>query len=164
MQEADIFIGLSGPNILSAEMLKTMADKPIVFALSNPTPEIMPELALSVRSDIIMATGRSDYPNQINNALCFPYIFKGALQVHATCINAEMQLAAVHAIKDLAREPVPQDVLDAAHLSKLTFGPYYLLPKLVDARLKEKVASAVARVAIETGVARLELSAPSLLV
>ncbi len=106
-QGADVFIGVSGPDLVTADMLVSMADKPIVFALSNPIPEIMPELALKTRKDLIMATGRSDYPNQVNNALCFPYIFRGALDVRASCINEAMKLAAVHALKDLVRKPVP---------------------------------------------------------
>lgn len=155
---ADVFIGVSGPNIMTADMLQSMAAKPIVFALSNPVPEIMPELARKVRNDVLMATGRSDFPNQVNNALCFPYIFRGALDVRASCINEAMVMAAVHAIKDLARETVPQAVLDAAHEDTLVFGPNYILPKLVDPRLREKVPSAVAHAAIKSGVARLELS------
>jgi malate dehydrogenase (oxaloacetate-decarboxylating)(NADP+) len=150
---ADVFIGVSGPDLMTPDMLQSMASKPIVFALSNPTPEIMPELAYQVRSDVIMATGRSDYPNQVNNALCFPYIFRGALNVHATCINEAMQLAAVHALKDLAREPVPENVLAAySHKGPMVFGPDYLLPKLLDPRLKEKVSAAVALAAINSGV------------
>jgi malate dehydrogenase (oxaloacetate-decarboxylating)(NADP+) len=117
----------------------------------------MPSLAKQVRDDLIMATGRSDFPNQVNNALCFPYIFKGALDVRATCINEAMKLAAVHAIKDLVKESVPAAVLAASHQSELTFGPEYLLPKLIDPRLKEKVSSAVSVAAIKSGVARLEL-------
>jgi malate dehydrogenase (oxaloacetate-decarboxylating)(NADP+) len=156
--DADVFIGVSGPNVLSSDMLRTMAKKPIIFALSNPVPEIMPALAKQVRDDIIMATGRSDFPNQVNNALCFPYIFRGALDVRATCINEAMKLAAVHAIKELVKEPVPAEVLIASHQKKLTFGPEYLLPKLIDPRLKEKVSSAVAMAAIASGVARLELA------
>jgi malate dehydrogenase (oxaloacetate-decarboxylating)(NADP+) len=154
---ADVFIGVSGPDVLTADMLASMAKKPVIFALSNPVPEIMPLLAKQVRDDLIMATGRSDFPNQVNNALCFPYIFKGALDVRATCINEAMKLAAVHAIKDLVKESVPAEVLAASHQSELTFGPDYLLPKLIDPRLKEKVSSAVSRAAIKSGVARLEL-------
>jgi malate dehydrogenase (oxaloacetate-decarboxylating)(NADP+) len=157
VKDADVFIGVSGPDILTADMLASMAQKPVVFALSNPVPEIMPLLAKQVRNDLILATGRSDFPNQVNNALCFPYIFKGALDVRATCINEAMKLAAVHAIKDLVKEPVPAEVLAASHQSELTFGPEYLLPKLIDTRLKEKVSSAVSRAAIKSGVARLEL-------
>lgn len=156
LTRADVFIGVSGPGIMTPDMLQVMAEKPIVFALSNPTPEIMPDEAHKVRDDFIMATGRSDFPNQVNNALCFPYIFRGALDVRATCINEAMQLAAVHAIKDLAREGVPQDVMDVYHMeSVLEFGPNYILPKLIDPRLKEKVAHAVAQAAVASGVAQL---------
>lgn len=154
MQNADVFVGLSGPDVVTPDMIKSMAEKPIVFALSNPVPEVTPELVKSVRDDVIMATGRSDYPNQVNNALCFPYIFRGALDVHATRIDEAMQLAAVHAIKDLTHEPVPQEVLSAFNLKNLTFGPDYILPKLVDKRLKEKVASAVSKAAIASGAAQ----------
>jgi malate dehydrogenase (oxaloacetate-decarboxylating)(NADP+) len=154
LTDADVFIGLSGPDVMSGEMLAKMAAKPIIFALSNPTPEIMPELAFSIRDDIIMATGRSDYPNQVNNALCFPYIFRGALDVYSSCINKEMQLAAVYAIGALAKEPVPQGVIDAYQETELAFGANYILPKLLDPRLREKVSSAVAQAAIKTGVAR----------
>lgn len=154
--DADVFIGLSGPDVVTAAMLKSMGERPIIFALSNPTPEIMPDLAFEVRKDIIMATGRSDFPNQVNNALCFPYIFRGALDVHAASINEAMQLAAVHAIKDLAREPVPEEVLAVYHQENdLKFGPTYILPKLMDPRLM-KVATAVAQAAIHSGVAQLE--------
>ncbi len=153
MQDADVFVGLSGPNVVNVEMIKSMAKNPVVFALSNPIPEITPELVKSVRHDVIMATGRSDYPNQVNNALCFPYIFRGALDVRASRINEAMQLAAVHAIKDLAREPVPEEVLRAFNLQHLTFGPDYILPKLLDKRLKIKVSSAVSEAAVASGVA-----------
>lgn len=148
MQEADVLIGVSGPHLVTPEMIKTMARNPIVFALSNPIPEIMPEIALQVRSDIILATGRSDYPNQVNNVLCFPYLFRGALDARATCINEEMQMAAVYAIKDLAKEPIPAEVMTAYGIShQLTFGPDYLIPKPTDPRLKERVSSAVAKAA-----------------
>lgn len=156
--DADVFIGVSGPDIMTPDMLKTMKPKPIVFALSNPTPEILPELAYSVRQDIIMATGRSDYPNQVNNALCFPYIFRGALDVFATQINNAMQLAAVHAIKGLAREPVLKEVLEAYQLDQLSFGSSYILPKLIDPRLKVTVSEAVAKAAIVSGVAGIQSS------
>jgi malate dehydrogenase (oxaloacetate-decarboxylating)(NADP+) len=157
LRGADVFIGVSGPGIMTADMLRVMAAKPIVFALSNPVPEIMPNVAKNVRQDLIMATGRSDFPNQVNNAVCFPYIFKGALSVRATCINEDMKLAAVHALKNLAREPVPQEVIDASHMQKIEFGPEYFLPKLFDPRLNACVSSAVAQAAIDSGVAQLEL-------
>jgi len=152
---ADIFIGVSGPNLLSAELLKTMADKPIVFACSNPDPEIKPELAHAVRDDLIMATGRSDYPNQVNNVLCFPFIFRGALDVRARTINDEMKIAAVYAISEIAKEPVPSEVLIASGEKELTFGKGYIIPKPMDPRLCERVASAVAKAAIASGVAML---------
>jgi len=152
---ADIFIGVSGPNLLSPELLKTMADKPIVFACSNPDPEIKPELAHAVRDDLIMATGRSDYPNQVNNVLCFPFIFRGALDVRARTINDEMKIAAVYAISEIAKEPVPQEVLTASGEESLSFGRGYIIPKPMDPRLCDRVASAVAKAAIESGVAML---------
>jgi len=155
---ADVFIGVSGPGVMTSDMLLSMAEKPIVFALSNPIPEIMPEIAKSVRSDLILATGRSDFPNQVNNALCFPYIFKGALDVRASCINEAMQLAAVHALKDLTRESVPEVVLEASHQKTLQFGTEYILPKLVDPRLCEKVSAAVSSAAIASGVVPLAFS------
>jgi malate dehydrogenase (oxaloacetate-decarboxylating)(NADP+) len=132
-----------------------MADKPIIFALSNPVPEIMPELARQVRQDLIIATGRSDYPNQVNNALCFPYMFRGALDVRASCINEAMKLAAVHALKALARETVPKAMLTAYQCAQLEFGPDYILPMLLDKRLKSHVAEAVAKAAIASGVAQI---------
>jgi len=152
---ADVFIGVSGPDVLTPEMLRTMAARPIVFALSNPDPEIRPEAALATRADLIMATGRSDYPNQVNNVLGFPFIFRGALDVRARRIDRAMHIAAVHALRDLAREPVPREVLDAYQLEHLAFGPDYILPKPLDPRLIETVAPAVARAAVESGVARL---------
>lgn len=155
IKDADVFVGLSGPNLLSAEMLSSMAPKPIVFACSNPDPEIEPELALSVRDDLIMATGRSDYPNQVNNVLGFPFIFRGALDVRSTAINEEMKIAAVHAIRELAKEEVPQVVLDACGVEELTFGPNYIIPKPVDRRLLGQVSAAVAQAAIDSGVAQL---------
>lgn len=154
MLEADVFIGVSGADLLSSDSLKLMAKKPIVFALSNPDPEIKPELAHSIRSDLVMATGRSDYPNQINNVLCFPYIFRGALDVRARCINQEMLIAAVHAIRQIAKEPIPDAVYKAyAGRSQLSFGPDYFIPTPVDPRLIERVPAAVAKAAINTGVA-----------
>lgn len=152
MQGADVFIGVSGANLVSEEMILAMAPKPIVFALSNPDPEISPELAHSLRSDLIMATGRSDYPNQVNNVLGFPYIFRGALDVRAHTINIPMQIAAVHAISELAYEPVPEEVLAAyPNQSHLAFGPDYILPKPIDSRLKERVSSAVSKAALASG-------------
>ncbi len=154
--DADVFIGVSGPDLLTARMLQSMAKKPVVFALSNPDPEIDPKLAHSVRDDLILATGRSDYPNQVNNVLCFPYIFRGALDVRARCINQEMMMAAVHAICSLAKEPVPEVVLKCYGATQpMTYGPDYILPKPTDPRLLPVVSAAVAKVAIETGVARL---------
>ncbi len=156
MQDADVFIGVSGANLVTAEMIAAMAAKPIVFALSNPDPEVSPELAHSVRQDLIMATGRSDYPNQVNNVLGFPYIFRGALDVRAHTINIEMQIAAVHAISELAYEEVPAEVLAAyPQQTHLTFGPDYILPKPMDARLKTRVSAAVAKAAIESGATRI---------
>jgi malate dehydrogenase (oxaloacetate-decarboxylating)(NADP+) len=152
---ADVFIGLSGANLLSPEMLRSMADKPVVFACSNPSPEIDPELARATREDLIMATGRSDYPNQVNNVLGFPFIFRGALDVRATRINEEMKIAAVHALVALAKEEVPGEVLTACELDSLAYGPDYIIPKPVDSRLLDWVAPAVARAAIDSGVATL---------
>ena len=151
---ADVFLGLSVANVLTQEMVRTMNDNPIVFALANPNPEISYADAMASRNDIIFATGRSDYPNQINNVLGFPYIFRGALDTHATAINEEMKLAAVKAIADLAKEPVP-DVVNAAYkLKRTTFGRDYILPKALDPRLLTRVSCAVAKAAIESGVSR----------
>ena len=155
MDGADVFIGVSGPDLVSPEMLASMAPRPIVFALSNPVPEIRPAVALTVRDDLVMATGRSDYPNQINNVLGFPFIFRGALDVRASRINEAMQIAAVEALRTLAREPVPAEVLEAYGLEELSFGPDYIIPKPFDPRLRERVPAAVARAAIDSGVARL---------
>jgi len=135
-------------------MLATMAPHPVVFALSNPDPEILPELAHMTRDDLIMGTGRSDYPNQVNNVLGFPYIFKGALDVRASCINLEMKIAAVHALAELTREPVPQEVLDAYDVDTMIFGPEYIIPKPFDPRLIDAIPHAVSKAAIATGVAR----------
>ena len=154
MDGADVFIGVSGPDLLSSEMLASMAPRPVVFALSNPDPEILPELAYMTRDDLIMGTGRSDYPNQVNNVLGFPFIFRGALDVRASCINQEMQIAAVHALAELARKPVPQEVLDAYGLDTMVFGPNYIIPKPIDPRLIDTVPHAVSKAAIATGVAR----------
>jgi malate dehydrogenase (oxaloacetate-decarboxylating)(NADP+) len=152
---ADVFIGLSGADLLSAAMLKTMAPRPVVFACSNPDPEIKPELALATRDDLIIATGRSDYPNQVNNVLGFPFIFRGALDVRASVINEEMKIAAVLALSKLAREPVPAAVLAACEVDALEFGPNYIIPKPLDGRLLTQIAPAVARAAVDSGVARL---------
>jgi len=152
--DADVFIGLSGSNLLSPEALLKMAPKPVIFACSNPDPEIAPALAHATRDDIIIATGRSDLPNQVNNVLGFPYIFRGALDVRSTAINEEMKIAAVHALKDLAREPVPEAVVAACGVDNLTFGKEYIIPKPLDPRLLMTVSSAVARAAVDTGVAQ----------
>ena len=151
---ADVFVGLSKGNVLTKDMVRSMADQPIVFALANPVPEISYEDAMDSRPDVLMSTGRSDYPNQINNVIGFPYIFRGALDVHATAINEEMKLAAVHAIADLAKQPVPDVVNDVYHVNNLTFGRDYFIPKPVDPRLITEVSAAVAKAAIESGVAR----------
>lgn len=154
---ADIFVGVSGPNLFAADDLRLMAPNPIVFACSNPDPEIKPELAYATRDDLIMATGRSDYPNQVNNVLCFPFIFRGALDVRASAINDEMKVAAVNAIRTLAKEPVAEDVLKAAGVDKLEFGRDYIIPKPIDPRLCSRVAKAVAEAAVASGVARIDL-------
>jgi malate dehydrogenase (oxaloacetate-decarboxylating)(NADP+) len=154
MDGADVFIGVSGPDLIPPAMLASMAPRPVVFALSNPVPEIRPEVAWKVRGDMIMATGRSDYPNQVNNVLGFPFIFRGALDARATRINEEMQIAAVHALKDLTHEPVPQSVLDAYGLDALAHGPEYIIPKPFDPRLRGRVAPAVAAAAVRSGVAQ----------
>jgi malate dehydrogenase (oxaloacetate-decarboxylating)(NADP+) len=159
IEGADLFLGVSGPNLLPAKALTLMADKPVVFACSNPDPEIKPELAHEVRSDLIMGTGRSDYPNQVNNVLCFPFIFRGALDVRASEINDEMKLAAVKAIRELAKEEVPAEVLAAAGETALEFGTGYIIPKPMDPRLLSRVAKAVAQAAVESGVARIEMPA-----
>lgn len=156
MQDSDVFIGVSGADLLSPDLLKLMAPKPVIFALSNPDPEIKPALAHQVRKDLILATGRSDFPNQVNNVLCFPYIFRGALDVRAKCINQAMLVAAVNAIRQLVHEPVSDVVIKAYALGeKMAFGPEYILPKPMDPRLREFVPAAVARAAIESGVAQI---------
>ena len=151
---ADVFIGLSGPNLMTAAMLNSMTRDPIVFALSNPDPEISPETAQACRPDVIMATGRSDYANQVNNVLGFPFIFRGALDVHARTINTAMELAAVTALRQLARLQVPDEVLHAYGLSALEFSRDYFIPKPLDDRLIQTVAPAVAAAAVHSGVAR----------
>lgn len=158
MVGADVFLGLSQGNIISPEMLLSMADKPIIFALANPTPEIDYDLAMKTRSDLIMATGRSDHPNQVNNVLGFPFLFRGALDVRATTFNEEMKIAAVHALAGLARKEVPASVLKIYGEKELRFGPKYILPKPFDPRLIEIVPTAVAKAAVETGVARAPIT------
>jgi len=154
MKGADVFIGVSGPNLVSKDMIKTMAAKPIVFALSNPDPEITAADVKLVRDDAIMATGRSDFPNQVNNVLGFPFIFRGALDVRASSINDAMHIAAVKALAQLAHETVPESVQDVYGGDKLSFGPEYIIPKPFDPRLQEFVAGAVAQAAIDSGVAK----------
>lgn len=154
VKDADVFVGLSKGNVLTQDMVRSMAKDPIVFALANPVPEISYEDAMASRPDVLMSTGRSDYPNQINNVIGFPYIFRGALDVSATAINEEMKLAAVHAIADLAKQPVPDVVNDVYQVNNLSFGPLYFIPKPVDPRLITEVSAAVAKAAIDSGVAR----------
>ena len=155
---ADVFLGLSRGNVLTQDMVRSMAAHPIVFALANPTPEISYEDAMASRPDVLMSTGRSDYPNQINNVIGFPYIFRGALDTRATAINEEMKLAAVRAIAGLAKKPVPDVVNEAYHVNNLTFGPEYFIPKPVDPRLITEVSMAVAKAAMESGVARKQIT------
>ncbi len=157
MKGADCFSGLSIKDIVTPEMVKSMADKPIIFAMANPDPEIRPEIVQEIRPDAIMATGRSDFPNQVNNVLGFPFIFRGALDVHARKINEEMKLAACHALASLAREDVPERVLRAYGLKKLVFGPEYIIPKPFDPRVYVWESSAVAEAAVKSGVARKEM-------
>jgi len=147
--DADVFIGVSAANALQPELLKLMAPRPVVFALANPDPEILPSVAHAVRDDLIMATGRSDFPNQVNNALCFPFLFRGALDARARQITIEMQIAAAQALAELAREPVPQQVLDAYNLTSLAFGKDYIIPKPFDPRLIERIPPRVAAAARE---------------
>ncbi|MCA6489239.1 MAG: NADP-dependent malic enzyme, partial [Chitinophagaceae bacterium] len=154
MKDADVFLGLSVGNVVTTEMIKSMAKNPIVFAMANPDPEITYDLATSVRKDIIMATGRSDYPNMVNNVLGFPYIFRGALDVRATQINEPMKLAAVHALAGLAKLPVPDIVNMAYNQQNMAFGPEYIIPKPLDPRLLSAVAPAVAQAAMDSGVAQ----------
>ena len=155
---SDVFVGISKGNILSQQMIQSMADHPIVFALANPVPEISYEEAIAARPDVLMATGRSDYPNQINNVIGFPYIFRGALDVHAKAINEEMKLAAVKAIAALAKMPVPDIVNEVYHVNDLSFGSTYFIPKPVDPRLITEVSAAVAQAAIKSGVARTPIT------
>jgi malate dehydrogenase (oxaloacetate-decarboxylating)(NADP+) len=157
MRGADVFLGLSGPGVLNGSMVKTMAADPVIFALANPTPEIMPEEAFAARRDLIMATGRSDYPNQVNNVLGFPFIFRGALDVYARQISEEMKLAASQALAELTMEDVPDSVLTAYDLPSLKFGREYVIPKPLDPRVLLWVAPAVAKAAMESGMARREI-------
>ncbi|MFH1653733.1 MAG: malic enzyme-like NAD(P)-binding protein [Pseudomonadota bacterium] len=153
MKDADLFIGLSVGGVVSKEMIESMVARPIVFALANPVQEILPEEILKVRSDAIIATGGSDYPNQVNNVLGFPFIFRGALDVGAKCINEEMKLAAIKALASLAKDPILKEVLEAYNLDSLKFGPDYFIPKPLDPRVLLWVASQVAKAAIDSGVA-----------
>lgn len=157
MENADVLLGVSGPGLIDDQEVIHMAKNAVIFACSNPDPEVDPEVVSKLRPDIIMGTGRSDYPNQINNVLCFPYLFRGALDVRATCINTEMMKAAMNALRNLAKEPVPAEVVKAAQVDHLEYGRDYLIPKPMDARLKEKLSSAVAKAAVDSGVARIPL-------
>jgi malate dehydrogenase (oxaloacetate-decarboxylating)(NADP+) len=157
IEGADMFIGLSAADIVSPNMLKRMTKKPVIFPMANPNPEIKYELARAARPDAIVGTGRSDYPNQINNLLGFPYIFRGAMDVRARAINDEMKIAASHALSELTREPVLPEVLKAYGLEHLEFGPDYVVPKPFDPRLIMWEAPAVAKAAMDTGVARLPI-------
>jgi len=156
MDGADVFIGVARGDLVSQKMVKSMADKPIIFALSNPDPEISPADVYDCRDDVLMATGRSDYPNQVNNVLGFPYIFRGALDANAKIINTEMKIAAVHALKDLTKLPVPKSVLDIYQIKKLSFGKDYFIPKPFDPRLIELVPKAIFDAAVKSGVSRLK--------
>ncbi len=157
LKNSDVFLGLSQPNLITADMVKSMAKNPIVFAMANPDPEIAYDVAVAARKDIIMATGRSDHPNQVNNVLGFPFIFRGALDVRATCINDAMKLAAVKALADLAKLSVPEEVIEAYNVKTLSFGSDYIIPKPLDPRLIAVVSTAVAKAAIESGVARIKI-------
>ena len=156
MDGADVFIGVARGDLVSKKMVKSMADKPIIFALSNPDPEISPSDVYDCRDDVLMATGRSDYPNQVNNVLGFPYIFRGALDANAKIINTEMKIAAVHALKDLAKLPVPESVLEVYQIKELSFGKDYFIPKPFDPRLIELVPKAIFDAAVKSGVSRLK--------
>ena len=157
MENANVLLGVSGPGLIDDQEVIHMAKNAVIFACSNPDPEVDPEVVSKLRPDIIMGTGRSDYPNQINNVLCFPYLFRGALDVRATCINTEMMKAAMNALRNLAKEPVPAEVVKAAQVDHLEYGRDYLIPKPMDARLKEKLSSAVAKAAVDSGVAQIPL-------
>ncbi len=155
LEGADVFIGVSGPNLVTKAQILQMAKDPIVFALSNPDPEIHPDLVKSTRPDALIATGRSDFPNQVNNVLCFPYIFRGALDVRARTISTSMKIAATQALRELAKQPVPKEILEAYGVKSLAFGPDYLIPKPLDPRLLLWVASAVAKAAVDSNLASL---------
>ena len=157
ISDADIFLGLSAGNVLKPEMVLKMAKDPVIFAMANPIPEILPEVAHATRDDVIMGTGRSDYPNQINNSMCFPYLFRGALDCRAKTINREMELAAVRAIASLAEMECPEEIV-AMYGKKYTFGRDYLLPFQFDPRLLWVVAPAVAQAAMDSGVARVQIA------
>ena len=154
---ADILLGVSGPGLVTEDEVKSLAPKAVLFACSNPDPEVDPELVKRVRPDIIMGTGRSDYPNQINNVLCFPFLFRGTLDVRATCINLEMKKAAMNAIREIAKLPVPAEVVKAAQVDKLEFGPDYVIPKPMDPRLLKQVSRAVAQAAVDSGAATIPM-------
>ena len=158
LKGADVFAGFSKGGVMSKEMVRTMAASPIIMAMANPVPEISYEDAKAAREDAIICTGRSDYPNQVNNVLGFPYIFRGALDTRAKEINDDMKIAAARAIADLAKEPVPENILKAYGLTNLVYGPDYIIPKPLDGRLLEKVSIAVAKAAIASGAAREEIS------
>jgi malate dehydrogenase (oxaloacetate-decarboxylating)(NADP+) len=160
MSGADVFVGVSVADVVTQEMVRSMANRPMVFAMANPDPEITYDLAKSARSDLIMATGRSDFPNQVNNVLGFPFIFRGALDVQATEINDEMKLAASQALAALTREEIPAEVLQAYNLESLEFGPDYVIPKPVDPRVLLWEAPAVAEAAMRSGVARRPVELP----
>jgi malate dehydrogenase (oxaloacetate-decarboxylating)(NADP+) len=157
LEDAEIFVGLSKAGLLTEAMLKTMGPRPVLFAMANPDPEISPEIARRVRPDAVVATGRSDYPNQVNNVLGFPFIFRGALDVRASAINEDMKLAAVHALADLARENVPESVRRAYGGIELKFGPDYIIPKPFDSRVLVRESSAVAKAAMDSGVAQVHV-------
>ena len=154
---ADVLLGVSGPGLITDDELMHLAPKAVVFACSNPDPEVDPETVRRLRPDIIIGTGRSDYPNQINNVLCFPFLFRGTLDVRATCINLEMKKAAMNALRELAQEPVPEEVVKAAQVDHLEFGPDYVIPKPQDPRLLKRLSRAVAKAAVDSGVAQIPL-------
>ena len=157
MKDADVLLGVSGPGLINDEEVIHMAQNAVIFACSNPDPEVDPEVVARLRPDIIMGTGRSDYPNQINNVLCFPYLFRGALDVRAKCINTPMMKAAMGALRALAKEPVPAEVVKAAQVDHLEYGRDYLIPKPMDPRLRQQLSSAVAKAAVDSGVAQIPL-------